>query len=125
MDKYPNFGTLDMIASNNVPNAVPATIAASGNWTSGAIIQVMNPVILAAVTSDQVGNLTIQKYADKAATIAVGNPVTQAITASVTAWATDNDTVPYLSFTVTVTNTSVTTANISNLAILTSSAGGI
>ena len=125
MAKYPNFGTLDMIASKNVTNAVPATIAASGNWTSGAIIQEMNPVILAAVTSDQVGNLTIQKYADLAATIAVGNPVTQAITASVTAWATDNDTVPYLSFTVTVTNTSGTTANISNLAILTSSAGGI
>ncbi len=125
MAKYPNFGTMDMVASNNVPNPIPTTIAASGNWNSGAIIQVMNPVIGVTCQSSQTGNITIQKYANLAGTIATGTPVTTALSAGSIVSALDDDTQPFLSFSVNISNTGASTADVSNITILTASTGGL
>ena len=125
MTKYPNFGTLDMVASKNVTVPLPTTIAVSGNWNSGAIVNVMNPIIGVTCQSSQTGNITIQKYADLSGTIPTGTAVTTALSIGVTISALDDDTQPFLSFTVDISNTGASTANVSNITILTASTGGL
>ena len=115
MAAYPTNGVYNI----SPPTPFPATIAASGNWQSGVIINQHFPAIAACVTSTQIGNLTIQRYADLAGTIPVGATTTQELTASTAAYAAVNDGVPYLSFVVEVTNTGGSTADITGTAILT------
>lgn len=111
--RYPNFGTTNVVPSVGFP----ATIAGSGSWTSGVIVNYGFAALQASVESTQAGQLTIQRYADLAGLIPIGTVATQAISASTQAWTAINDGTPFLSYSVTITNTSESTATITKTSI--------
>lgn len=108
---------VDLTAATLVPPP-PATIAAAGNFTSNVINADGFRAIAAAVTSSQVGAISIQRYIDKAGTIAQGAAISTSLVASTPAVVNSNDGLPFQSFTVKITNTGGATANISNFALL-------
>jgi hypothetical protein len=111
---YPNFGTVKVAP----PIAFPATIAASGSWFSD-LIPAGFGAIAAACTSSQTGTLTLQRYADLAGNVPVGAAITQALSAATPAWVSAADSLPYLTFAMSISNSSGSTATITNCAILT------
>lgn len=105
------------------PNAVPATLAASGVYDTG-VFSVPGPGVSVGVVSSQGGTLTVQRYLDLAKALPVGAAATATITANVAAVVSVNDGVPYQCVDVTVSNSSGTTAaTISAFAIIASGTG--
>lgn len=100
------------------PTAPPATIAGGSNWNSGPILSIGRGGIAAGATLSQTGTLTLQRYIDKAATIAIGSAVTAAMTANTPATVDVVDGLPCGSFTIVVANTSGSTGNLTGVAIL-------
>lgn len=97
---------------------LPATIAASGNYTSNVVISDGFKVIGVGVTSSQAGSISIQRYLDRAGLVTQGAPITAAITAATPAVANVADGLPFQSFKITISNTGGSVATISNVAVL-------
>ena len=97
----------------------PATIAAGANFTSPTIIADGFKLIAAAVTSTQAGAISVQRYIDRAGTIAQGAAVSTAITGGTPAVVNvGSDNLPFQSFVLKITNTGASTATISGFALL-------
>lgn len=112
-----------MLSTNPVladlPTPPPATIAASGNWNSGAISASGLNAIAATAKLTQTGQLVLQRYIDAAGTIPIGSDETVAMTANtLTSAYIANDGVPFASFSVQVNNTSGSTGTLSMVGIL-------
>jgi hypothetical protein len=104
-----------------IPAAVhglPATIAASGNVTSNLIYSDGMQVAAIGVTSSQTGVITVQRYLDDAGTAKQGAALTANLTAATAQVLNITDGVAFASFTVNISNTGGSTANLTNLAIL-------
>jgi hypothetical protein len=96
----------------------PPTIAAGGNWTSGVIYADGFRTLAAAVTSSQVGAISIQRYLDLAGLVPQGPAISAALVAATPQVVNVQDGVAFQSFTVKITNTSGSTANLSNFGLL-------
>ena len=70
--------------------------------------------IAAAVMSSQAGSITLQRYLDRAGAVPVGEPITASEPQTVIA----SDGVPFQSFTIRITNTSGSVANLSDFTCL-------
>jgi hypothetical protein len=104
-----------------VPAAVhglPATIAASGNVTSNLLFSDGMQVAAVGVTSSQGGTITVQRYLDDAGLIKQGAALTATYTANTAQVLNITDGNPFASFTVNLSNTGGSTANLTNLGIL-------
>ena len=99
-------------------NPFPTTIAAGVTWDSGPMAAWGYNKLSAAATLSQTGSLVIQRYIDPACNIALGDPITQAMTANTPATAWVNDGQPASGWRVTIQNTSVSTANLTNAKVL-------
>lgn len=111
---YPNFG----IVKATPPTPIPAVIADGATYNSDLMPSGFGGVS-AAATSDHAATLELQRYADLAGLVPVGALLTQAMTAATPAWVGVNDGLPYVSFAVSIVNSSGAVANITNGAILT------
>ena len=98
----------------NVTNTVPA----SGNVTSNLLQSDGHKILAVGVTSTQAGAINIQRYLDQAASVAQGAALTQALVAATPAVLNVTDGLPFMSFTVKITNTGASAATLSNLVIL-------
>lgn len=94
----------------------PATVAGGATFTSDAIEARDHVGIFACATMTQAGTLSIQRYADRAGTIAIGTAISQAMTANTNACAAVNDGMPYLSFKISIANSSGSTGTVSAAA---------
>ncbi len=65
-----------------VPIAWPATIAASGTFTSGVVPTFGMPHVAVGATLSNAGTLIVQPYLDTAGAVAAGAATTQALTAN-------------------------------------------
>lgn len=105
-----------------LPVPLPATLAPSGSWVSGPILADGFKVIGAAVVMTQIGTITIQLWLDVAGTIPQGSLVSTAVTANTAAvvnagnigGSTANN-MPFASYTISINNTSVSTATLTNV----------
>lgn len=106
-------------ANPSPPTPVPATIAASGVYTSGPIVNNSGAKAVAVSAQlTQAGLLSVQLYLDVAGTIPIGNPVNQALTANVLGTVQSNDGTPFASFIVTISNAGGVTGTLSKVIIL-------
>jgi hypothetical protein len=99
--------------------AFTTQVSPSGTFTSYLLPSLYLPHIVVGLTSSQGGLLNVQRYIDKAGTVAQGAALTQTLTAAAAAVIDSADGKGFGSYTIQVTNSSGTTpANISGLAVL-------
>jgi hypothetical protein len=112
------------VAIQNIPDPAnfqtppPATLAGGASWVSGPISLSGYRSLAVNAKLSQAGTLTIQRYMDLLGLIAIGAPVTQAMTANVDAYVALNDGLPAVTYSITVHNTSGSTGNLTNVAVL-------
>jgi hypothetical protein len=97
---------------------VGATVASSANVTSNLIFSDGFKSIAIGLTSTQAGLVTVQRYLDAGATIAQGNALTVNLSATNPSVLNTSDSVAFQCFTVNISNTGGSTANLSGLIIL-------
>ncbi|MDR6381825.1 hypothetical protein [Paraburkholderia caribensis] len=95
-----------------------AQVPASGQLQSGILLSNGWKYFALGLKSTQAGAVTIQRFLDAAGTVAIGAPVTAALTANTaqTVSIGTADTLPFMSYQVTVTNTGGSPATLSNVA---------
>lgn len=100
-----------------IPVAMPASIAASGNWNSGLIFSDGYRYLTVTATSSQAGALVIQQYVDMAGTIprVVSSTALVAATPLIVDIA---DLKPFMSFTVQINNTGGSGAAVTGFQVL-------
>lgn len=98
--------------------APPATIAASGNYTSNLIYADGYKAIAVAALSSQAGAITIQRYVDKAGTLPQGPATSATITGGTAQACNTNDGLPFQSFKISITNTGASAANLTGFCCL-------
>lgn len=109
----------DLSASPSITGTVPASIVASGSFTSSLIASNGCTAIGLGVLSTQAGTLSIQRYIDTAGLVPQGAAISVTLSASVAGSVNANDDAPHQSFKFTITNSSGTTAaTISNFGLL-------
>ena len=101
-----------------VPNAKPTQLAANGNWQSGIIVSGGYKAISVGVTLQHAGTLSMQRYIDEAGLVPVGAAISASLTAATPGYVDVNDGVAFASFQITLTDTSDSTNNVTNLGIL-------
>jgi hypothetical protein len=108
------------LALTTAQAGMPATVAKSGNWTSGLISADGYYDMVVGVTSSQAGAINILRFADDAGTVLIeSSPPTVALVAATAAALIVSDGHPFASFQIQVTNTSSSTiANLTNFAAL-------
>lgn len=106
------------VAASALPNPAPATIAAGATWLSGPISAASYNSIAAGATLSQAGTLSIQRDMDAAATLPIGAALSQTMTANVFATVALNDGLPFVSWQVSIHNTSVSVANLTNVTVI-------
>lgn len=111
-------GTSGGNVAPTIPNTVPATIAAGVTYDSGVITVGGYNNFAASAQLTQTGTLTLQRYIDAAGTVAIGDAVTQAMTANTLATVAVADGLPCASFNVTVQNTSGSLGALSKFNVL-------
>lgn len=92
----------------------PATIAASGTFTSGVVPTYGMSHVAVSAQIDQVGSIVVQPYLDAAGTIPNGAPVTKALTASTLAVLDNVGTVVTQAITVAIVNGATVVANLAS-----------
>ncbi len=107
-----------MQASPTPPNAVPATIAASGIYDAGLLISDGYKVISVGATLSNPGTISVQRYIDRAGTVPQGAAVTVALTAATAGTLNVNDGLPHASFDLKIINGGATVANLTNFGLL-------
>lgn len=111
-----------VIGVNNLTplTGIPGTLGAGANWNSGVLpAPIKGGSILAACKLTQAGTITIQRYADAAATIPIGTLASSTLVASTANSVNINDGLPCFYFVVIITNTSGSTGTLSGVSILT------
>jgi hypothetical protein len=96
----------------------PASIPANGSFTSGVLPGDGFKTFFIGITSSEPGAITIQRFLDVNGTIVQGAANTLALTAGAPAVLSITDGLPYLTFTVTITNTSGSAATVTNFAFI-------
>lgn len=96
----------------------PATLAPSAVWDSGPISGGGFSKLVATAQLNQTGTLSIARYIDLLGLVPVGPVPVQAMTANILASVAVNDGYPFASWRVKVTNTSGSTANLTNVNLL-------
>lgn len=104
-----------------LPTPLPATlVATTGSWTSGVIFADGFKSISVGVISTGAGAVTIQRWVDITGNIAQGTLASATLVANtanvVSVGQTDN--LPFIGFTVTITNTSGSTATLTQVSFL-------
>lgn len=116
------------VPANYLGTVLPKTIAASGTATSSVIFAYGWTKIVALATLNQTGTLTITRYLDDAGTIQIptGAVSTKAIVANTPAALEIADGHVFRTFTVAVTNTSVSSSSLTlfNIYLDSSAVGG-
>src|SRR5262245_24812 len=110
-------GAMQALVPANV-HGLPNTVPASGSVISNPILSDGMQVGAVGVTSSQAGAINVQRYLDDAGLIKQGGVLTQALSASTPAVLNITDGNPFASFTVQITNTAGSPANLTNLGIL-------
>jgi hypothetical protein len=103
------------LSASGVP---PATIAGGGNFTSIPIICAGWKTIAVGARLSQIGTITIQRYLDRAGLVPIGAPVSAALVANTSQWATVSDNLPFQSFVFAINNTSGSTGNLDRFSAL-------
>jgi hypothetical protein len=111
-------GQMDMSANAGVTGTVPTTIAESGSWTSNLISADGFRSIAAGVELTQAGTIKIQLYVDQAGNVPQGTAVSTTLTANEANSVSVYDGAPFQSFTVTITNSSGSSATVSDFVLL-------
>jgi hypothetical protein len=99
-------------------HGLPSTIAASGNITSNLIFTDGLQIGAVGVTSSQGGVISVQRYLDDAGLVKQGEPLTANLTGTIAQVLNITDGNPFASFTVNISNSGLSTATLTNLAIL-------
>lgn len=99
-------------------HGLASTVAASGNTTSNLIPSDGFQIGAVGVTSSQAGQIIVQRYLDDAGQVKQGAALTASLVANTAQVLNITDGNPFASFTVEITNTGGSTANLTNLAIL-------
>lgn len=94
------------------------SVAASGSSTSSLIQSNGYGAFAVGVTSSQAGTLTVQRYLDAAGTVPQGAALTASLTAGTAAVVNATDGVPFVSFSVSVSNSGTSAATLSNVGLL-------
>ena len=128
MPQVTNFGEnpgLDVSMGPSVQALVPAgvhalaaSIAASGNTKSNLIPSNGYKTLSVGVTSSQNGQIQVQRYLDQNGLVPQGAAITASLTGGSPGVCNVTDGNPFASYTVTITNTGASPANLTNLAIL-------
>ena len=109
-----------------LPVPVPVSIAGSGNWNSGLILSDGFKVICVGVIATQAGTVTIQRYMDIAGNIPIGTLASATLVANVANTVTVGglgttsplDNLPFLTFTVIITNSAGSTMTLTQVSFL-------
>ncbi len=96
----------------------PLTIPAGGVVTSDFIPSGGMTGIAVGATSTQAGMISVQRFLDMAATIPIGAPATASLSAGTANGLTITDGVIFLSFTVSLSNSSSAAASLTGLAVV-------
>jgi hypothetical protein len=99
-------------------HGLPATVPASGHVISNLILSDGLQVGAVGVTSSQAGTVTVQRYLDDAGTIRQGAALTGTLVANTALTVNITDGNPFASFTVDISNSAGSIANLTNLGIL-------
>jgi hypothetical protein len=113
----PSVSTL-VTTYNPSVGTVPATIAASGTYTTPVLQTYGMPHIAVSASLTQTGTISVQPYLDVAGTIANGSPITKAMTASTLTILDNVGTTITQSITVSIINTIATIATLSSFAVV-------
>lgn len=100
------------------PPPIPFSIAAGGNWTSGLMFSMGFKALTVGLTSTQAGSVVITRFIDLAGAIAQGAASTTAIVANTPLVVNIYDNLPYVSFTIEVSNSSGSAATVSPFGVL-------
>ena len=114
---YPNWSVRQAPVPATVHN-MPASIAGSGSAQSSLIVTEGFSLVSAGVTASQAGTMSIQRYLDAGGTVAQGLAIQVALTAATAANLDVLDGKPFASFKLTITNSSGSTSNLTNFALL-------
>lgn len=117
LKSYPNFGVRLAVP----PIAFPTALLTGVTWQSDLMPSGFGGVIFSG-TSDQIVTLEIQRYADLAGAVPVGGLLSQALTANTPGYVGIADGLPFVSWNALIVNASGSTANLTNLALLTGAA---
>lgn len=93
----------------------PGTLAASATYQTGVLPANGYKSISFGAKLSQAGSISLQRYLDSAGTIPIGAAVTATLSANTPNWVNINDGAAFTYFQVTVTNTSGSTATLSNV----------
>lgn len=94
------------------------TIDATSSINSNLIYTNGYKIFSFALTSDQTGSISIQKYIDTEGTIEQGSPITGSLIANTPIVISNSTNLPFQTIKITVSNSSVSLATLSNVAIL-------
>lgn len=109
----------EYVPTEELLSQIPASIAASSNWTSELISADGFYDFVLGLKSSQAGAINMLRYIDDAGTVVLdGTAPTQALTANTAAVFIEQDGKPYASFKIQITNTGASAATISNVAAL-------
>ena len=97
---------------------LPSSIAGSGSAQTSLIVTEGFSLISAGITASQAGAMSVQRYLDAGGTVTQGAPVQVTLTANTAANLDVLDGKPFASFKLTVTNSSGSTSNLTNFALL-------
>lgn len=110
----------DVPDSEDFATPPPATLAGGASWVSGPIVSAGFSRIAANAKLSQAGTISIQRYMDLEGTVAIGAVITGVMVANVDKTV-DNSAdlnVPFVSFSITVHNTSGSSGNLTDVAAL-------
>jgi len=117
-DSNPLPVTATPLFTPTIPMPAPSTLAADDTWDSGFILCEGFLLVSIGAELSLTGILTAQRYLDTAGRIPVGGLVTINMLADEPAWTGFVDRVPFQALAVTIQNTGVATANLSNVGVL-------
>jgi hypothetical protein len=109
-----NYGT----SSLTPPNGKPVTVTTAAPYESGPMPAGFGALFV-TLKSTKAGALNVQRWADAAMTVPVGAVITVALVADTQKSVQSIDGVPYLFFSIEITNTGSGDAAITNFAALT------
>lgn len=113
----------DLSAWHDLPPP-PTAIGAASNYTSNVISADGFKAIVAAITSTQAGAILIQRYNDGAGKFAQGAAISTTLVAATPAVVKANDGLPFRSFTIKITNSSIDSiASLSGFTLLLNAVG--
>lgn len=103
----------------NIPGGPPPPqLLASGTWTSGLIYGMGYKILAIALTMDHAGTVKVQRYLDRAGTIAAAAVSSTAIVGGTPLVVNITDNIPWQVFTIEIDNAAGAVGNITNFFVL-------